>query len=280
MKKNRKYLFITGATGFLGENFLIKAKKKGYKIFALSRKKKKNNSKNVIWLKGELDENFDDQLKQTDILIHFAAAGVNKKSISIRESLKENVYKPHQLLLNCLKNGCKKWIIIGSASEYGKSAEKKLKLQTNTIARPQTNYEKSKYLFSKLALSLSKKNEAMCRVMRIFNVYGEGENKKKLLSSLNSASKKKIQFIINSSYQLKDFIEIGKVTDTLIDAIDFRKKSKKFPQIWHVASGIPMTVKEFVISKVGKNKKLKLKFKSRNKIVRNFITEKKSIWKI
>ena len=73
-------------------------------------KKKKNNSKNVIWLKGEVDENFDDQLKQTDILIHFAAAGVNKKNISIRESLKENVYKPHQLLLNCLKNGCKKWM--------------------------------------------------------------------------------------------------------------------------------------------------------------------------
>ena len=24
-----------------------------------------------------------------------------------------------KLLLNCLKNGCNKWLIIGSASEYG-----------------------------------------------------------------------------------------------------------------------------------------------------------------
>jgi hypothetical protein len=87
-----------------------------------------------------------------------------------------------------------------------------------------------------------------------------------------------MQFTANSSYQLKDFIEIGKVTDILIDAIDFRKRSQIFPQIWHVASGIPMAVKEFIISKVGKNKKIK--FKSENKIVRNFITEKKSIWKI
>lgn len=41
MKKNRKYLFITGATGFLGENFLIKAKKKVIKyLHYLERKKK------------------------------------------------------------------------------------------------------------------------------------------------------------------------------------------------------------------------------------------------
>ena len=88
-----------------------------------------------------------------------AAAGVNKKNINLKESIKENVKKPKKLLLNCLKNGCNKWLIIGSASEYGKSAEKGIKLKINTKPKPVSNYEKSKQEFSKIALSLSKKKK-------------------------------------------------------------------------------------------------------------------------
>ena len=280
MKKIRKKLFITGATGFIGKNFTEKAIKHGHKIFALSRKKYNIRSKGIFWIKGELDDNFDKYLKKSHTLIHFAAAGVNKKNITFQEAVKENVIKPYKLLLNCLKNGCKKWIIIGSASEYGMSAEKKVKLKINTKPKPVSNYEKSKFMFSKKALWLSKKNNVQCRLMRLFNVYGKGENKKKLLSSINFAAKKKITFKINSSNQTNDFIEIEKVTDILFDAVNFKKNSKKFPQIWHVASGKPMTVKEFVISKIDKIKNVKLKFENTNKTVRNFITAKKFIWKI
>ena len=33
-------LFVTGANGYIGGNFIKKASMKGYKIFALTRKKK------------------------------------------------------------------------------------------------------------------------------------------------------------------------------------------------------------------------------------------------
>ena len=280
MTENRKYLFVTGASGFIGKKFIEKAHKKGFKIIAVSRKKQKKKINNLIWLKGELDGNFDKYLKESHTLIHLAAAGVNKKNINLKESIKENVKKPKKLLLNCLKNGCNKWLIIGSASEYGKSAEKGIKLKINTKPKPVSNYEKSKHEFSKIALSLSKKKNVKCRIMRIFNVYGKGENKKKLLSSLSYAIKNKVSFTINSSNQKKDFIEIGKVVNILIDAINFKKNSKKFPQIWHVASGKSMTVKNFVISKIDKNKKFKIHFTNNNKIKRNFISDKKSIWRI
>ena len=51
-------------------------------------------------------------------MIHFSAAGVNNKSISLIDAFKENVIKPYKFLINCIQYGCKKWIIIGSASEY------------------------------------------------------------------------------------------------------------------------------------------------------------------
>ena len=41
-----------------------------------------------------------------------------------------------------------------------------------------------------------------------------------------------------------------------------------------------MTVKNFVISKIDKNKKFKIHFTNNNKIKRNFISDKKSIWRI
>ena len=48
-------LFITGASGFLGKNFINLALRKKIKIYALSRKKK--YSKKLIWLKGDLKKN-------------------------------------------------------------------------------------------------------------------------------------------------------------------------------------------------------------------------------
>ena len=62
----------------------------------------------------------------------------------------------------------------------------------------------------------------------IFNVYGKGENKTKLLSSLHQAIKKQKKFTITSSKQEKDFIEIDKVSDVLIDTLNFKKHSKNF----------------------------------------------------
>lgn len=279
MQNYRKYLFVTGATGFIGKNFLKIARKKKFNIIALSRKKQKKKYRNLLWVKGELNGNFDNYLKRSHTLVHLAAAGVNKKNINLKDSIEENVNKPKKLLLNCLKNGCKKWLIIGSASEYGKSAEHGLMLKATTKPQPVSNYEKSKQMFSKIAFSLSKKNKIKCRIMRIFNVYGKGESKKKLLSSLNYAIKNKFSFTINSSNQKKDFIEVEKVTKSLINAINFKKKSKKFPQIWHVASGNPMTVKEFVMSKINRNNNLKINFKNNNKIIRNFVSHSRSIWK-
>ena len=57
--------------------------------------------------------------------------------------------------------------------------------------------------------------------------------------------KTKFHLQLTQAIKKKDFIEIGKVVNILIDAINFKKNSKKIPQIWHVASGKSMTVKNF-----------------------------------
>ena len=108
-------LFVTGANGYIGRNFINKASIKGFKIFALTRKKNKK-IRNVKWLVGSLNKNWK-ELKLTDVLIHFAAVGGYSRFSSFDECHDFNVLKSRCLLDNSIKNGCNKMLIISTKKE-------------------------------------------------------------------------------------------------------------------------------------------------------------------
>jgi nucleoside-diphosphate-sugar epimerase len=273
-------IFLTGGNGFIGKKFIKEALSSGHQIYAVSRKKMQNK-KNLTWLKGNLDNDWTTYLKRSHVLIHMAAVGVNK-DITLEEAITANVIKPYKLLINAINSDCADWLIIGSASEYGKQAAKKKPLGIKTKELPETNYEKSKYLFTKLSTSLSVKFKTRCRVMRLFNVYGEGENKKRLWPSLVRANKFKKNLHMTDGKQIRDFISVDVVAKILLKAAKFETKKKKFPQIWHVASGKPTSVKLFALKnwkKLGAKKKI-LFNKIKSPLSRNYISEKRSIWSI
>lgn len=272
-------IFLTGGSGFVGKQFIKEALKQRHIIYAVSRRKIKSR-KNLTWLRGDLDKDWSSYLKKSNILIHMAAAGVNK-NISLRDAIISNVIKPYKLLINALNSKCNNWLIIGSASEYGKQAEKRRPLSINTKELPETNYEVSKYFFTRLSIYLSSKFKIKCRVMRLFNVYGKGENKKRLFPSIIRAIKLNKDLQVTNGEQIRDFIRVDKVAKILLSSINFENK-KKFPQIWHLASGKPISVKFFALKnwkKFSSKKKISFKIK-KNALNRNYFSEKKSIWKI
>ena len=61
-------IFLTGSNGYIGNAFLLKAAKKGNKVFAVTRKKKNRKIKNVKWLIGPINKKWS-ELKKTDILV-------------------------------------------------------------------------------------------------------------------------------------------------------------------------------------------------------------------
>ena len=273
-------IFLTGGSGFVGRKFIKEALKAGHVIYAITRKNKKKK-KNLIWLKGDLDKDWSRYLKKSKVLVHMAAAGVNKH-IDLEEAINVNILKPHKLLINAINSKCFNWIIIGSASEYGKQAKLKKPLSNKTKEFPETNYEVTKNLFTKLSISLSKKYKTKCRIMRLFNVYGEGENKKRLWPSMKIAAKLNKDFKMSDGKEIRDFISVNEVAKVILNAMNFKIKNKSFPQIWHVASGKPISVKSFAIKNWKKYKAKgrilfgKIKIKSK----KNYISDKKSIWNI
>ena len=206
-----------------------------------------------------------------------AADGVNK-NISLKQAINNNVIKPYKLLVNAIYSNCNNWLIVGSASEYGRQAEKKKPLSRNTKELPETNYEISKYYFTRLGISLSNSLNAHCKVMRLFNVYGNGENKKRLWPSLKRAIKLNKNLFMTSGTQIRDFIHVNRVAEILLNAAISKKKF--FSGIWHVASGKPVSVKLFALKEWKKSGTKKQIFfnKIKTHLNRNYISDKKSIW--
>ena len=273
-------IFLTGSSGFIGKNLINLLLKKDHSIFATTRKKQKIKNKKLKWLYGDFNENWQKELKQSDLLIHLAASGVNKKNIK-NDIYEVNVFKSLNFLQNAVKAGCKKWLIISSSSEYGKNLKNKNnEFSTRSNRIPDSDYGISKAIFSDQCINLAKKKKCQVRLMRIFPAFGKGENINRLYPSLIQAIKKKRNFTIKEPNEKRDFTNIKFICDTILDATNFKKRKFKFSQIWHISENKPNFVREFA------NYYWK-KYQAKGKLITlksrvNFthISNNSSIWKI
>jgi nucleoside-diphosphate-sugar epimerase len=270
-------ILVSGASGFFGNNFITFASKKRHNIYAISRYKQKK-IKNVKWIIGHLDKNYK-EFKKCEVLIHFAAAGVDNRNLSYKKAFETNVIKSSKFLINAAKSGCLRWVIIGSSSEYGKTLKLGKPININSPRLPVCNYGKTKSVFSDLVKILSKIFESKCLVMRTFPVYGLNENKKRLVPSLLQAIKDKKNFTINNSMEIRDFSNINDIVKKILKAARFSKKINKSCEEWHLASGKALKVGDFVKSMcINKNYKQKLIYKKKKLNLFHHISDKKSIW--
>jgi nucleoside-diphosphate-sugar epimerase len=273
-------IFLTGATGFIGKNFCDAALKAGHFIYAVSRKKRKKKHKNIKWLHGNFDSKWTKELKKSDILVHLAASGTIENTP--KEIYEVNVFNSTNLLKNAIKSNLKKWLIISTSSEYGIRRDKNFfKFSVNSNRLPDDDYGLSKAIFSDIVTQLSKKFKCKARIMRIFAVYGKGENPNRLYPSLIRASRKGFNFLVKNPFETRDFTSVNYVTDILMDSLDFKKRSFKNYQVWHISENNAQLIKNFA-KKIWKNKKGKGKliFKKNSEVRFNHISDKKSIWQL
>ena len=275
-------IFITGATGFIGKNFMKLALKNNYFVYATTRKKGKQKfykEKKLKWLYGDFDNNWKNELSKSDILVHIAAEGIsNNFSKNIYDV---NVFKSLNLLKHAIKAGCRKWLIISTSSEYGEElyGKKNFSLSTNRI--PENDYGLSKAIFSDQSKLLAKKFNCKLRKLIIFPTYGYGENSRRLFPSILRAIKNNKNYKLNNPFEKRDFSNIDFVCKNLIDALNFKKNKFKDYQAWHISQNDPKTVKDFTeIIWKKKNAVGKLIFKKRSERFLSHISDFKSLWKV
>ncbi len=270
-------IFLTGGTGFIGKNFCNLVAKKGDFVYAVSRKKRINTQKNIKWLYGDFSHDWSKELSKSDLLVHFAAAGVNQNNK--KEIFNTNIFKSIKLLRNSIKYNCKKWLIISTSSEYGFRAKKTV-FTKNTNRLPSDDYGLSKAIFSDQCIKLAKQFKCKARIMRVFPVYGKGENKKRFFPSLVKSAKKGKNYFIKNPMEKRDFTNVKFVSEKLYDALDFNKKKFKTFQIWHISGNKPQLVKNFAHLYWKKNNaKGKLLYRKNLKNKFNHLTDRSSLWK-
>ncbi|MDH3203512.1 MAG: NAD-dependent epimerase/dehydratase family protein [Nitrosopumilus sp.] len=265
-------IFITGGAGFIGRHlteFFLKNNK--VCIYDnLSNSSNKDISQLVKngadFVKGDiLDyEYLKKSCSEFDVVIHLAAISDVKKSTQNPEMTeKVNVSGTTNVLKCCVENNIKKIIFSSSAAVYGNC---KIPISEKSDIKPISTYGVSKMKGEKQINEFSNHSGLNTICLRLFNVYGKGQNKEYagvISKFLDGISEKDEIIIYGDGEQTRDFISIKDVVKAFHCAI---KKETTDNEIFNIASGKSITIKNLatLIASIF-NKKIKINYKLENK---------------
>jgi len=226
-------ILITGIAGFIGSHLAKKLEKGNIKIFGIDNLYsgiKKNIPKNIKWKKVDIRDlkNFKKIPKKFDIIIHTAAQTSGEKSFSIPSyDFETNVLGTCNVYHFAKMCDSRLMINLSSMSVYG--AQKKLSLVDEKFnPQPVSIYGNSKLTAEKMLEVLYEQYRIPIINLRLFNVYGPGQNLKNLQQGMVSIYlyyllyKKKI-LVKGSLDRIRDFIFIDDVFNAINSII--RRKS-------------------------------------------------------
>ncbi|MDP2788591.1 MAG: NAD-dependent epimerase/dehydratase family protein [bacterium] len=163
-----KKILVTGATGYVGQNLVTSLIKKGYIVYALTRKESSifSNNKNVNVITGDITDHID---LPSDIKTIYHCAGIIHES---KEMEKVNVLGTQNIVDLAIKNDCA-LIHLSSAGVVGKTEE--IILDERTSCHPQNAYEISKYKAEQIVIEGIKKG-LRAHILRPTSIFGNGQN--------------------------------------------------------------------------------------------------------
>jgi len=273
-------LLVTGASGFIAKNFINHSLKKNIEIIAISRKKNKISNKNLKWIVGQFNEIDLSRIGKFDILVHFASHGTKpKERNNLKKNFKINVLNSEDLIMKAINNNCKKFLIISSSSEFGMMNIKTNGVKKNDFRIPDDSYGLSKLIFNNTVCNYSKKYKCKFRIMRLFPVYGNGEDSTRLYSVIKNCAKENKNLFLKNPFEIRDFSHIDFVVKNLADSLNFNKKKFKYHQTFHVSESNRLTVLKFCKTLWKKfNCSREIKYNNQKIQLTNHISHKSSNW--
>jgi nucleoside-diphosphate-sugar epimerase len=241
-------IFLTGGTGFVGSHFLHQALAAGHTVVAQRRPGSRCRVPLVRepqWIDRGLDEDFSAELQGCDAVVHLAAHTPNPPYAPLDECLYWNVVVTTRLLQQAAAQGVKDMLVAGTYFEYGASADGQAFVHPATEPRPTLTYSISKAAATTSCLGLARHLDLRLQVLRIFQVYGEGEAATRFWPSLRAAALEGRDFAMSAGTQVRDFIEVTDVATQFLVALDFESVEPGRPQVRNVGTGVPRTLLAF-----------------------------------
>jgi UDP-glucose 4-epimerase len=247
----KKYL-VTGAAGFIGSAIaqkLVDAGNEVWTIDNLSTGFEENIPRGVTFVEGGCqDPRSIRRLDKTkfDAVIHFA--GQSSGEISFDDpvyDLRTNTESTLLLIKYSLENDCERFIYASSMSVYGVVEDKPI--SENHVAKPLSFYGVGK-LASENYMRIYAERGLKATSLRLFNVYGPGQNMKNLRQGMVSIFLAQLltqeKVIVKGSLdRFRDFIYID---DSIDFAINILGDERSFGGIYNVGTGVRTTVEELL----------------------------------
>jgi nucleoside-diphosphate-sugar epimerase len=241
-------LFVTGSTGFVGSNFIKQAILLGHEVVAIKRKGSEPRVPLIeepFWIEGFMDEDYPDTFSGIDVFVHLASHTPNPPYDNLSECLYTNVFASIRLAEQAVMQGVKKFIIVGTCFEYGESASKFDCLNVDSSLEPNLSYPTSKAAASIAFEGFAREHKIKLKILRLFQVYGDGESERRMWPSLKKAALSGNDFPMSEGKQIRDFISIGSVVAQIVEQLNFDNTLPGMPQRYHLTENNQMTVLEF-----------------------------------
>lgn len=243
--------FITGATGFVGARLANRLVEMGIETHLSIR-----DSSNLWRLQPfqskvhlhKLDLSSEQNIHQVlndvkpDYVFHSACYGGFVEENDPNKILNTNILATQFLLDSCTKLAIKKFVYIGSSSEYGLQSVPMLEdLATN----PNSIYAIGKLAATHLTQFYAREKNLPATVLRIFSPYGMFDSPKRLIPQVIKSCLLNKPLLLGSGKQVRDFIYIEDLIDAFVLSLN---NSASNGEIINLGSGIQRSIYETVQS--------------------------------
>jgi len=215
-------VLITGGFGFIGSHltkFLIE-KGANVNIICLASTDKSLLANYLEKIKiFEIDIQDTSKIEeavlqiQPDYVFHLASYGVNSANQNPLLAANINIIGSINLIKAISKIHCKKFINIGTSSEYGDNLATE-----NNILNPVDIYGSTKAAATLILHQLARENDIDIITLRLFGVFGEGESPHKIFSYVILNILKGQNVKLTKCEQIRDYIYVENVVDAIIKA--------------------------------------------------------------
>ncbi len=253
-------ILVTGATGFIGNHLINELlKNKNIEIIATSRDIEKAKSfdwfSKIKYISYDLNNteelNLFEYFDKTDKVIHLAWDGLPNYNDLIH--IEKNLFNNYAFIKNLISNGLKDITITGTCFEYGLVNGC---LSEDIKTNPSNSYAIAKDSLRKFIEELNKQFEFNYKWLRLFYMYGKGQNSKSLLTQLETAIQNGNEvFNMSGGEQLRDYLTIQKVAENISKVAT----QNKINGIINCCSGEPISIRNLVENIINENNyKIKL----------------------
>ena len=239
---NKKVL-VTGGTGFIGKAVIEILSNKSYEIHAISSKKQEN-SKNVIFHQLDL-LNFTSLAEffaknHFENLLHLAwyvDGDYQRNNINLDWTI-----ATFNLLKLFKENGGKKFLAAGSMLEYDFKYGYLNEDLTPTASG--SLYGECKNSIFKITKTYCEQNNIDFKWARIFNVYGPGEKKQRLMPSVIISCFKNEDVRVSDCLKFQDYLYVNDMASGIIALFE-----SSYNGAMNICSGVPIQLR-YIVNKI------------------------------